>query len=236
MSAWPSTRTEGIHAGGFGRHVALIGYRAVGKSTIGALVARRARWAFVDADHEIERRAGRSIAEIFANDGETVFRDWEAQVIAEILAGTHPVVLATGGGAILRAETRALLRQRAFVIWLTADPTELRRRLALSLERGRSGHRPALTSAGLLEEIELILAARAPLYRATAHAEVAGLNRSVTEVAADVYRLARSCFEVTCPLPAAGESPPLLPEDPSGTATAVQQAAVDMESPSRRSS
>lgn len=236
MSARPSPSSEETRSGGMGRHIALIGYRAVGKSTIGAMVARRARRAFVDADLEIERRAGRSIAEIFANDGETAFRDWEAQVIAETLAGEAPVVLATGGGAILRDETRAVLRQRAFVIWLTAEPAELRRRLAASLERGRSAHRPALTSAGLLDEIEPILARRIPLYRETAHAEVAGLNRSVSEVAADVFRLARSCFETISPPPGEIAEPSALsPGGPPWTGTA-SEPVEEMESESRRSS
>ena len=222
MSARPSPSSEENRSGGMGRHIALIGYRAVGKSTIGALVARRARRAFVDADLEIERRAGRSIAEIFANDGETAFRDWEAQVIAETLAGEAPVVLAT--------ESKALAARGQ-----PAEPAELRRRLAASLERGRSAHRPALTSAGLLDEIEPILARRIPLYRETAHAEVAGLNRSVSEVAADVFRLARSCFETISPPP--GEiASALSPGGPPWTGTASEPVGEEMESESRRSS
>ena len=79
-----------------------IGYRGTGKTTVAKTLAERLGIPAFDSDPEIERRAGKTIAAIFTQDGEAVFRDWEESVIAEILAKPNPLVLATGGGAILR--------------------------------------------------------------------------------------------------------------------------------------
>jgi len=89
----------------------LIGYRATGKTTLARLLAGRLGWEWIDADVEIERRAGKSIAEIFADDGQTAFRDLEAEVIAD-LCKKERLVLAAGGGAPLRPENRAFLYNR----------------------------------------------------------------------------------------------------------------------------
>ena len=83
----------------------LIGYRATGKTTLAKLLAQQLGCEWLDADDEIERRAGKSIAQIFAEDGEPAFRDLEAQVIAD-LCGRERLVLAAGGGAPLREESR----------------------------------------------------------------------------------------------------------------------------------
>ncbi len=85
--------------------ITLIGYRATGKTTLAKLLAERLDWPWIDADAEIERRAGKSIAEIFADDGEPAFRDLEAQVIAD-LCREDQLVLSAGGGAPLREAAR----------------------------------------------------------------------------------------------------------------------------------
>ena len=165
---------------GGGRGLALVGYRGTGKSTVGRIVAARLGWPFADADREVEARAGRPIRALFEADGEPAFRALEAEVIADLCA-RGPLVLATGGGAVLRPANRAALRDLGFVAWLRADPATLADRL-----RRSPGDRPPLTAAGLLGEIEAVLAARAPLYAEVAHAVVEAAGRPPGEVAAAV--------------------------------------------------
>jgi shikimate kinase len=167
------------------RGVALVGYRGTGKSTVGRILAERLDWEFADADHEVEARAGRPIARIFAEEGESAFRDLEEQVLADLTVRPNTVI-ATGGGAILRSTNRDLLRSFGFVAWLTADAETLARRLARDPSRVEA--RPALTSAGTLDEIADVLAARLPHYREVADLEVGTAGRSCREVAEAVIR------------------------------------------------
>jgi shikimate kinase len=166
--------------------VVLVGYRGTGKSTCGRLLAARLGLPFHDADPVLESRIGRPIRSVFDELGEPVFRDWEHQVLADLTAGP-PAVLATGGGAILRAENRALLRGYGFVVWLSTDPGVLADRLTAN-PRG-DNNRPALTPAGTVAEIADVLAARVPLYREVAHAEVQTQNRSVEQVVEAILRV-----------------------------------------------
>ena len=99
----------------------LIGTRGTGKSTVAPLLAERLGWDWIDADVELERRAGRSIREIFASDGEPVFRALERQNLLELLQRDR-LVLAAGGGAILNADTRRDFRAAGPVVWLQATP------------------------------------------------------------------------------------------------------------------
>ncbi len=142
--------------------ITLIGYRGSGKTTVARPLAERLGWNWVDADTEIERTAGRTIREIFAQQGEPAFRELERQVMAELL-GRDRLVIAAGGGAILNPETRARVRQAGPVIWLQASLQTLQSRIqqdATTAER-----RPNLTNAGGLTEIAQVLAIREPLYR-----------------------------------------------------------------------
>ncbi len=141
--------------------VILIGYRGTGKSTVGRLVASRLGWDFADADECLESAAGRSIAEVFAGEGEAGFREREAVILAQ-LCRRDRLVIATGGGAVLRSANRALLRSAGFVAWLTASPETLWDRLRGDPASGR--RRPNLTPAGGLDEVRTLLAARTPLY------------------------------------------------------------------------
>ncbi len=167
------------------RGLALVGYRGTGKTTVGRILAERMHWSFVDADHELENRAGKTIATIFAEDGEPAFRELEALVIAD-LATRDQTVIATGGGAILRADNRAALRTVGFVAWLSADPETLARRLAR--DQNRPNARPALTSAGTLNEIADVLAGRVRYYREVSDLEIDTVGRTSHEVAQAVHR------------------------------------------------
>lgn len=148
----------------------LIGYRGTGKSTVGPILAQRLGWAFADADERTETTAGKSIAAIFAAEGEAGFRDRESATLAELCCRENHVV-ATGGGVILRDANRRLLRASGFVVWLSASPETIWERL--QTDPSTLARRPNLTSSGGLDEIRVLLAAREPLYRGTADFAIA---------------------------------------------------------------
>jgi shikimate kinase len=149
----------------------LIGYRGSGKTTVAAALARRLAWPWLDADAELERRAGKSIKQIFADKGETAFRDLESDVLAD-LAARERHVIALGGGVVLRPENRKLLASRGKVVWLTAEPETLLARINADPTTGE--RRPNLTSQGGPAEIRSLLAERTPLYAACADLTIAG--------------------------------------------------------------
>jgi shikimate kinase len=158
----------------------LIGYRATGKTTLASLLAERLGWAWIDADVEIERRAGISIAKIFAQRGEPAFRDLEAQVIAD-LCRRDRLVVAAGGGAPLRPESRQAMRQGGKVVWLTARPETILARM--SGDATTAARRPDLTDKGPLNEIIHLLDVRTPIYREAADLEVDTESKSPAELA-----------------------------------------------------
>jgi shikimate kinase len=144
--------------------ILLIGYRGTGKSTLAPLVAARLGWRAVDADLELERRAGASIRALIEREGEAGFRDREAALLEELCALSQHVV-ATGGGVVLREANRERLRQAGRVIWLTATADEICARL--ESDPTTPARRPALGVGGRTE-VEEALRAREPLYRACA--------------------------------------------------------------------
>jgi shikimate kinase len=162
--------------------VFLVGYRGTGKSTVGPLLAAALGWEFADADDYIEAAAGKSIADIFATEGEAGFRDREAAVLAELCQEDRRVI-ATGGGAVLRPLNRELLRTAGYVAWLVASPEAAWYRL--QADPSTAVRRPALTTGGL-EEVANLMATREPLYRQTAHAAFPTDGRSPQDVAAAI--------------------------------------------------
>ena len=140
------------------RAVVLVGMMGAGKSTIGRRLAVRLRLPFLDADAEIElAHAGMTIPEIFAAHGEPYFRDGEARVIARLLEG-GPSVLATGGGAFMREETRSRIRDKAVSIWLKADADTILKRVK------RRADRPLLQTADPAATIGRLIEERHPVY------------------------------------------------------------------------
>ena len=139
------------------RTVALVGLMGAGKSAIGKRLAARLGLPFVDADDEIERAAGCTIAEFFERRGEAEFRAGERRVILRLLAGP-PHVLSTGGGAYMDPDTRALMRERALTVWLRAELDVLYDRVR------RRGHRPLLRQGDPREVLARLMEQRYPIY------------------------------------------------------------------------
>jgi shikimate kinase len=140
------------------RSIVLVGMMGVGKSSIGRRLGVRLGVPFVDADAEIETAAGMSIADIFARHGEVYFRSGEARVIARLLEA-GPQVLATGGGAIMNADTRAAIKAKGVSIWLNAEFDVLMRRI-----NKRRSERPMLQTADPGATLRQLLDERAPVY------------------------------------------------------------------------
>jgi shikimate kinase len=133
-----------------------------GKTTVGRAVARRLDRPFFDSDHEIVARTGARIPVIFELEGEAGFRDREAQVITD-LTSQRDIVLATGGGAILRPENRQALQNNGLVVYLRANPHDL------WLRTRRDKNRPLLQTEDPKARLEELFAVRDPLYRECAH-------------------------------------------------------------------
>ena len=139
------------------RTIALVGLMGVGKSSVGKRLASALSLPFRDADNEVEAAAGRSIPDIFGDLGEDAFRDGERRVIARLL-DDPPHVLATGGGAFVNEETRALIKGKAISVWLKADLAVLARRVS------RKDNRPLLAGREPIEVLQAQAEARYPIY------------------------------------------------------------------------
>ena len=139
------------------RPVTLVGLMGVGKTTIGRRLATRLDLPFVDADAEIEVASGMAVSEIFARFGEAHFRDGERRVIARLIDGA-PKVIATGGGAFIDADTRALILARTRAVWLDADIATLVERVR------RRDTRPLLKDKDPAEVLTALAAVRNPIY------------------------------------------------------------------------
>ncbi len=142
--------------------IALVGMPGSGKSTVGRHLARQIGWRFADSDVEIERELGESIRSYFEKAGEDSFRSLETSVLASLLERPS-MVLATGGGAVLREANRKLLSERAKVVYLRATPEDLARRLRHDTQR------PLLQGGDPLRKLRDLFLVRDPLYREVAN-------------------------------------------------------------------
>jgi len=152
------------------RSIVLVGMMGAGKSTIGRRLSARLRLPFLDADAEIEAaHAGMTIPEIFSAHGEPYFRDGEARVIARLL-DSGPAVIATGGGAFMREETRGRIRNKAVSLWLKADADIIMKRVK------RRADRPLLQTADPAATVGRLIEEREPVYQ---HADLTIWSRDV---------------------------------------------------------
>lgn len=171
------------------RNVVLVGFMGCGKTTVGRKLHVLLGYPFIDTDHRIENRAGKSIAAIFADEGEAVFRDMETEVLEELLADpAEQRIIATGGGIVVREANRALLRKLGFVVWLRAPVDTILQRIA------RNHERPLLRTGDPRERVESLLAERTPFYQAAAHLDVETQGLTCHEVACGILESARYHF------------------------------------------
>jgi shikimate kinase len=176
------------------RSIVLVGMMGVGKSSVGRRLATRLSIPFVDADAEIEKAAGMSIADIFTRNGEAYFRSGEARVIARLLEG-GPQVMATGGGAFMSADTRALVKVKGVSVWLQAEFDVLMRRISK-----RRNDRPLLQTADPAETMRALLAEREPTY---AQADLTVQSREVAHdaIVADILTALAPFMAAAAPHP-----------------------------------
>lgn len=163
-------------------HLYLIGLRGTGKSTIGPILAQRLNRQFVDVDIELEHRAGRTIREIFEQDGEQHFRDLEEALLRE-LSEQQAAVIATGGGVVLREANRQRLRATGRIFWLTASTETMWWRM--TEDQSTASRRPNLGVGGRAE-VEALAQQREALYRQCADVIVDTEGRSPREIAEDI--------------------------------------------------
>ncbi len=163
----------------------LIGPMGAGKSSVGRSLANKLRYDFFDSDREIEARCGVDIPTIFDYEGEVGFRDREAAIIDELTALPN-IVLATGGGAILRDENRLCLRERGHVILLSVELKEQFRRI------GFDTRRPLLHTEDPEARLKALMKERAPIYESLAHVEIATDSRRMHHVVTRIIRHLKS--------------------------------------------
>ena len=163
--------------------IALIEYRGTGKTTVAEHLAAMLECDWVDSDDEVEQSAGKSIANIFREDGEPHFRDIETRVLGE-LTKRDAIVLSLGGGIILCRENREMLATFEHVVWLTADVETIHQRV--TTDDQSTTRRPNLTIAGGRQEIADVLAERSPVYRECATLQVDTVDKSPEVVAREI--------------------------------------------------
>lgn len=177
--------------------ISLVGLPGVGKSTIGRRVAQRLGLAFVDCDARFEALLGEPIAAFFEREGEAAFRDHEQALLGEVL-GEADAVVATGGGVVLRADNRRLLRERTVCVYLSAPPSALLPRLV------RNQRRPLLRVADPEARLVELAETRDPLYREVAHAVVHTRRRPLTAIIDEIEAVVRAAAAEREPTSPAG--------------------------------
>jgi shikimate kinase len=171
------------------KNIVLIGFMGCGKSTVGRELQQRLGYPLVDMDHLIEERAGKPITAIFADEGETAFREMETALLRELNDPTGPRrIISTGGGVIGREENRALLKELGYVVWLHAPSQVILARTA------KSHNRPLLLTEDPAAKIEALMQERRPLYEETAHLKLDTAGLCSDEVATGILECARYFF------------------------------------------
>lgn len=166
--------------GSSGRHLVLVGLMGVGKTTVGKRCAELLQRPLVDTDELVVAQAGVPFDDIWAAEGEQGFRTRERVAVADAAASPAPLVIACGGGSVLDAENRRILRSEGVVVWLVASPAELASRLV------HDDSRPLLAGGDKTATLQRLESLREPAYEAAAHVQVETDGRTPDEVAAVV--------------------------------------------------
>ena len=171
------------------KNIVLIGFMGCGKSTVGRGLQKLLGYPLIDMDDLLEERAGKTITEIFSDDGEPAFREMETALLKEINQPENPRrIISTGGGIIGTGENRELLKSLGYVVWLVVTPAEILRRT------NRNRNRPLLNNDHPEETIRTLLAERTPAYRDTAHLTVETDNHTFPEICAGIIDSGRYFF------------------------------------------
>lgn len=167
------------------KHIILIGFMGSGKTTFGKLIANKLNCSFVDTDHYIERKEGRTISDIFSDDGEEYFRSLETEVLRELLQSEERKVLSLGGGTPLREINRELLKNGGYTIFLKITANEAYERLKDDTER------PLLQVADPKVRIEELLSMRNPIYEQVADYVLCEKNKTLDDVFYELSEIVR---------------------------------------------
>lgn len=171
------------------KNIVLIGFMGSGKSTVGRELHQRLGYSLTDMDHLIEETMGKKITEIFKEEGESAFRDFETLQLMEIAKQTDKRhIISTGGGIVIRPQNRSLLRQLGYVVWLHAPEKAIFERTS------RNRDRPLLNHQDARARISSLLAEREPWYRETAHLKIDTAGLDSKEIATGILESARYFF------------------------------------------
>lgn len=162
------------------KRIILMGFMGAGKTTVGKVVANALACDFIDTDECIEREQGRRISEIFAEDGETAFRDMETELLRRLLTSEKSFILSVGGGMPEREENRKLLRSIGKVIYLKTSKEEIVRRVS------GDKNRPLLQGGDLADRVSSLMSTREALYIETAHECISTDGKNVSELAEQI--------------------------------------------------
>jgi shikimate kinase len=174
------------------RNIALIGFRATGKSTVGKILARRLGRQFLDMDQRLASEAGRDIAAWVKQDGWDSFRRAESALL-KLISLQKDLVVATGGGVVLDPQSRRVLLENFFTVWLKATPETIYARL--SSDPGSTLTRPSLSELPVEEEIEKVLLQREPLYSQVAGAEIDTEGKRTIRIADEIEFILNSAVK-----------------------------------------
>lgn len=169
-------------------NIILIGFMGAGKTTVGKLLAKENGMKFVDTDERIVAEQGRSIPDIFAEEGEPYFRDLETELLSRMQKDTRQAVISVGGGMPVREENRKLLRNLGCVIYLSATKQSILGRVR------NDGSRPMLNGENLEARVEKLMREREALYRQAAHLDIRTDERSVYQVLQIIQQETRRFF------------------------------------------
>jgi len=164
-------------------NVIFTGFMGAGKTSAGQFYAKQYHMPFIDTDQEIEKEAGMAVSQIFAEKGEETFRKLETQCLEKLLKTTEGAVISVGGGLPLREENRTLLKKLGLVVYLDVSPETVYSRIGADVSS-----RPMLHSDDVPGRIRSLLEQRRPLYLKAAHIAVDVNDRSLEEIAAEIYR------------------------------------------------
>ena len=165
------------------KNIVLMGFMGAGKTTIGKKLAKALEYEFIDTDEWIEKEQGRKISNIFAEDGEVVFRDMETDLLRRLQNSEEKFVLSVGGGMPVREENRALLRNLGIVIYLKTSKEEIIRRVS------GDKNRPLLQDGDLEEKVTSLMNAREQIYVETAHVDVITDGKTPSKVVENIMSI-----------------------------------------------